>query len=165
MVVRRSVRAAALIVAMLVPFRAAHAHPIHMSYTEIRYLAGGRSIEIAIRVYANDFSAAAARRAGVSLKADSTIDQRNALAYISQTFQITDGIGKMLTATPCGIARAQEMLKFCFVIPTPSAVSGIRVRNTVMTELFKDQVNVVQVAGMGGRKSRLFVRGDGWKAL
>lgn len=149
---------------MAAPVREAFAHPIHMSYTEVRYSPATSSIEISIRVYANDFSAAAARRARVSLRADSTIDGRNALDYMRQNFQITDASGKALNPVSCGVVRAQDMLKFCFRLPSRRD-AALRVRNTVMTELFSDQVNVIQSVGSKGRTSRLFVRGDGWKEL
>lgn len=140
------------------------AHPIHMSYTEMRYTSS-KSLEISIRVYANDFSAAAARRARVALQADSLIDGRNALDYLRQHFQMVDASGRSLIATPCGISRSQDMLKFCFRISLPAGIQGLRVRNTVLTELFGDQVNVVQSSSAKGRTSRMFVRGDGWKVL
>jgi hypothetical protein len=149
---------------MAVTATRASAHPIHMSYTDVHYSAATGSIEISIRVYANDFSAAAARRAHVSLRVDSLIDGRNALDYVRQNFQIIDASGKAVNPTPCGVTRSQDMLRFCFRLQSRGDFIW-RVRNTVMTELFSDQVNVVQIAGSKGRKTVLYVRGDGWKAL
>lgn len=131
----------------------------------MRYTDANRVLEISIRVYANDFSAAAARRARVALRADSLIDGRNALDYIRQNFQLVDASGRTVMPTPCGVTRAQDMLKFCFRLSLPSGIKGLRIRNTVMTELFHDQVNMVQSVAASGRTSRLFVRGDGWKSL
>lgn len=151
-------------IAILAPARVLSAHPIHMSYTEMRYTSN-KSLEISIRVYANDFSAAAARRARVSLRSDSLIDGRNALDYLRQHFQLIDASGRALVPSACGISRTQDMLKFCFRISVPGGIRGLRVRNTVLTELFSDQVNVVQSSSAKARTSRMFVRGDGWKAL
>lgn len=147
------------------PFAAASAHPIHMSYTEVRYAEASRRLDISIRVYANDFSAGAARRAGVRLAADSLIDSGSALNYIRQNFQFVGPDGRILLPSACGVVRSQDMLKFCFRLALPRGVKGIRIRNSVLTEIFSDQVNVVQSVSRGGRTSRLFVRGDGWKSL
>ena len=46
-----------------------------------------------------------------------------------------------------------------------AGIAEIRMRNTVMTELFSDQVNVVQTLQGSARASRLFVRGDSFKLL
>lgn len=166
MVSRRSLRLAfALVIGICAQAKTASAHPIHISYTEIRYRESDKTLEISLRVYANDFSAAAARSAGVTLRGDSTIDGRNALDYIRRNFHITDGSGRSLSPSACGIARAADMLKFCFRATVTAGLKGVRVRNTVMTELFGDQVNIVQSTGGKKRTSRLFVRGDGWKAL
>lgn len=162
---KRHLLALGVVIAAVAPLRSLSAHPIHMSYTEMRYTDASKVLDISIRVYANDFSAAAARRARVGLGADSLIDGRNALDYIRQHFQVVDASGRALVPTSCGVVRSQDMLKFCFRLTMPRGMTGTRIRNTVLTELFGDQVNVVQSVAAKGRTSRMFVRGDGWKSL
>ncbi len=131
----------------------------------MRYTQANKVLDISVRVYANDFSAGAARRARVRLGADSLIDLRSALEYIRQNLQLAGADGRALIPAPCGVTRAQDMLKFCFRISAPDGMKGIRVRNNLLTEVFGDQVNVVQSVSSSGRTSRMFVRGDGWKSL
>ena len=57
------------------------------------------------------------------------------------------------------------MLSFCLQATVLDDLRTLRMRNTVMTEQFGDQVNVVQTIDGGIRASRLFVRGDGAKIL
>ena len=52
---------------------AALAHPIHMSVTEVRFIESRKTLELSVRVFANDFSAAAARYSRTRLGADSLI--------------------------------------------------------------------------------------------
>ncbi len=147
---------------ILLPVRAA-AHPIHMSFTEIRINAA-KSIELSVRVFTDDFSVAAARHSGTRLAADSVIDSRHGVAYLLAKIRVVGKSGQPVRLVPCGVARTSDMLRYCFRAILPSA-GPVRVANSVMNEMFADQVNVVQSITGKKRASRMFVRGDGWKAL
>lgn len=165
MVVGGKLVSALIGLALCVPVSPVSAHPIHMSYTEVRHSPATNVVEISVRVYANDFAAAAARRARISLRGDSAIDTRTALAYLQEKFGVVDGSKRPLTLVSCGVSRSQDMLRFCFRANAPAGMSALHVRNAILTELFSDQVNVVQSVSSRGRSSRLFVRGDTWKSL
>ena len=147
------------------PVRSAGAHPIHMSYTEARYSATNRILQMWVRVYANDFAAAAARKSGLRLGHDSVIDPNVGALYLRQNIQLIGADGRSVNVVSCGARRANDMLLFCLQATSIAAIAQIRMRNTVMTELFSDQVNVVQSLQGSARASRLFVRGDGFKPL
>ncbi|HEX9607710.1 MAG TPA: DUF6702 family protein [Gemmatimonadaceae bacterium] len=145
--------------------RTAEAHAIHMSFTEVRYLGGNRTLQLWLRVFANDFAAAAARRSGIRLSRDTVIDYTVGTAYLRQTLQLVRANGQAMNLVSCGVKRANDMLMFCLQAAAPDGTQKIKMRNTVMMELFSDQVNVVQTVDGGARASRLFVRGDGLKPL
>ena len=147
------------------PLRTAAAHPIHMSFTEARYSEGGRILQLWVRVFANDFAAAAARRARIRLGRDSVIDAPSAVAYLAEKLQLIGEDGRAIQLLACGTKRVDQMLLFCLQAKAPRATLKLRIRNSVMTELFDDQVNIVQSVTGTSRASRLFVRGDGPKAL
>jgi hypothetical protein len=162
----RFLTALAFLCALLAwPVRSAAAHPIHMSFTEARYLAGGRTLQLWVRVFANDFAAAAARKSGTRLSRDSVIDPNIGAAYVAQNIQLVRADGQPLILVSCGVKRVNDMLLFCMQATSMGGTQQVRMRNSVMTELFSDQVNVVQTVDGGTRASRLFVRGDGLKAL
>jgi hypothetical protein len=150
---------------LAIPLRSAAAHPIHMSYTEARYSAASHTLQLWVRVYANDFAAAAARKSGLRLGRDSVIDPSIGALYLRQNIQLIDANGHSLNVASCGARRANDMLLFCVQTGPVAPMDQLRMRNTVMTELFSDQVNVVQTLQGSVRASRLFVRGDGFKAL
>ena len=155
-----------LVAALSAPaLRTAAAHPIHMSFTEARYVDGNRTLQLWVRVFANDFAAAAARRSGSRLGRDSIIDPRVGIIYLMQSLQLFGPDGRTLNLSPCGVKRMNDMLWFCLMSNKPEGVQKMKMRNTIMTELFSDQVNVVQTMDGGSRASRLFVRGDGMKTL
>ena len=155
-----------LVLAMiLAPFRPAAAHPIHMSFTEARYSEGGATLQLWVRVFANDFAAAAARRARIRLARDSVIDMPNAVAYLVEKLQLVGGDGRAIRLVVCGTKRVDQMLFFCLQAKASQGTKKLKILNSVMTELFDDQVNVVQTVTGTSRASRLFVRGDGLKAM
>lgn len=136
-----------------------------MSFTEARYVDGNRTLQLWVRVFANDFAAAAARRSGIRLSRDSVIDYAVGTAYLKQSLQLVRADGRAMSLVSCGVKRANVMLLFCLQVTAPDGMQKMKMRNSVMTELFSDQVNVVQTVNGGVRASRLFVGGDGLKAL
>jgi len=157
-------RFAALFCSLLIlPLHTAAAHPIHMSFTEARRVDANRMLQLWVRVFANDFAAAAARSSGTHLGPDSAIAPAVGIAYLQRNLQVFGSNGRALNLTPCGVKRTNDMLLFCLQTGVP--FSQARMRNSIMTELFSDQVNVVQTVEGGRRASRLFVRGDGPKML
>jgi len=147
------------------PLRTADAHPIHMSFTEARYDNGNHTVQLWVRVFANDFAAASARMSGIRLSRDSVIEPTVGVAYLIQNVRLFGPDGRALSLRPCGVKRVNDTLLFCLTSNKPETLQKIRMRNSIMTELFSDQVNVVQTVDGGRRESRLFVRGDGVKTL
>jgi hypothetical protein len=164
---RRALIAALGIVGLLtVPSRSISSHPLHMSFTDVRFVDGGKVVELSIRVFANDFAAAAARFSRTSLGPDSTVEASRSIAYLTANIRVAGKTGAPLPLISCGMTTVAEMLKFCFrAAMGKHSDAPLRVSNTIMTELFRDQVNVVQSSAGGRRASRMFVHGDGWKTL
>ena len=136
-----------------------------MSFTEIRRIGKADSVELSVKVFTNDFSAAAARFSRVKLGADSLIDRRNGVAYLKSRLRISSKGAAPIVLVSCGVERVNDMLRFCFRAAAGQSRSPIQISNAVMTEIFHDQVNVVQSVDGKRRASRMFVRGDGWKAV
>jgi uncharacterized protein DUF6702 len=157
---------AVLCVLLTSPLRTAAAHPIHMSFTEARYVDGNRVLQLWVRVFANDFAAAVARRSGIRLGRDSVIDPAIGVLYLMDHLQLVRADGSAASFVSCGVKRVDDMLSFCLEAAASKAMQKMRMRNSVMMEQFGDQINVVQtVDRRGARASRLFVRGDGFKDM
>ena len=163
MVTRAAAFRAAFAVTLLVaaPGERAVAHPIHMSFTEIRFIESGKSLELSVRVFADDFQTAAAR---YSLARGLAHDVRE-FSYLHANIRIIGNGGPPISLVPCGVERTGDMLRFCLRARAISSGKKFRISNTLMTELFDDQVNVVQSITGNRRASRIFVGGDGWKAI
>jgi hypothetical protein len=136
-----------------------------MSFTEASYVDGKGTLQLRVRVFANDFAAAVARRSGILLNRDSVIDYGVGTAYLMDNLHLARADGQAMKLVSCGVKRVNDMLLLCLQVTAPDGIQKLKMRNSVMMELFSDQVNVVQIVNGGARATRLFVRGDGLKEL
>jgi hypothetical protein len=146
------------------PLQSLAAHPLHMSFTEVRRVNRSESVELSIRVFADDFSTAAARYSRARLDSSQIIDSRRAFAYTLAKIRLSHRNGSPVALVPCGMTRVGVMLHLCLRARLASS-EPLQIANTMMTDLFGDQVNVVQSVGGRSRTSRMFVKGDTWKPI
>jgi hypothetical protein len=104
-----------------------------------------------IRVFADDFGKARGRTSG--------------LDYVASKFAFTDRSGRPLALRSCGTRSTGELLWICVEATCADGLVALRVRNGILSDLFDDQVNVVQGTVAGARRSLLFTRGDPPKPL
>jgi hypothetical protein len=165
MVARRLSLALALLVvpAVLAAPRAADAHPLHTTLTELSYDASARVLTATLRVFADDFSAAVvgARAGGpVVIPPDSAM-----LRYVTGRFSVTGrGSGRVVMRW-CGVRKEGVVLFLCLRGAAPGSFAGLTMTNGLLTEVFPDQVNIVQASIDGRRRTLLFTPRDGAKPL
>lgn len=138
------------------------AHPLHTSVAILNYDAANRSIDISIRVFADDFERAAAKRS-----ARLSPEQRNQsplLGYIRHSFIVTDGAGRPLALEWCGWRRQGDLVWLCF--RSRNVPRGrVTVADRIFHDLYDDQINVVQAHSGGRRMNLLFTKGDAAKSI
>ena len=140
----------------LVPlFMALAAHPLHTTLTQLAYRDADRSVEVTVRVFADDFRAVLAR----------DVTDSAAAAYLRSTLTLTDRAGRPLAVVWCGMKRTGDLLWLCLRAPAPRGLSGLRVRVAVLFDRYDDQINIVQAIFEGRRVVLLFTRGDASKPL
>jgi hypothetical protein len=122
------------------------AHPLHTTMTELTEDRTHGTVRATIRVFADDFG-----------KARGTKPE---LAYVSSTFAFTDRNGRQLVLRSCGTRSTGELLWICIEATSADGLAALRVRNGMLSDLFDDQVNVVQGSVAGARRSLLFTKGD-----
>jgi len=156
----------ALVATATVSPRLLDAHPLHSTITEVVEDRAHGVVRATIRVFADDFGTAVARstRGRVSPASGPAWDLAVA-AYAVSVFGIQDAQGRALALRSCGVRRTGDLLWLCLEASTTQSLSALRVRNTVLCELFEDQVNVVQATVGQDRRSLLFVRGDSFKPV
>jgi hypothetical protein len=133
----------------------ANAHPLHSTITELTEDRAHGIVRATIRVFSDDFGTAAARRR----------KDGDPLAYVSAVFGFIDRSGRTLALRPCGTRRTGDLLWICVEANSPDGLAPLSLRNGLLSDLFADQVNVVQGTIGGARRSLLFIKGDRAKPL
>ena len=165
MVARRSMLACALtaMCALAAMPGLADAHPLHTTMTELSYDPSARVLTATLRVFADDFSAAVTGgRAGgpVVIPPDSAI-----VRYVSARFSVTGPGAGRVSMRWCGMRREGVVLFVCLRGAVSGSLAGASMRNALLTEVFTDQVNIVQATLDGRRRTLLFTSRDGMKPL
>lgn len=147
------------------PTRDARAHPLHTTLTELTEDRTRGTVRATIRVFADDFGTAVARHARARTLAPGAAWDAAAFAYVASAFTVAHRSGGALALRSCGLRRAGEVVWVCLETTSAAGLAPLMVRNAVLTDLFDDQVNIVQATVAGARRSVLFTRGDRAKAL
>lgn len=145
---------------------AAAAHKYYTSLAQVEYNAESKTVEVALRVFADDLELALTRRAGRAVKLDGTKDaDRMVLDYLRETFEIKNPAGRAKGLELVGMEVRSEVAWVYLEAEMPEGLAGARLRDHILFELFDEQVNVVRVRYAGGRTDLVFVRGDGEHAV
>ena len=157
------------------------AHSIHTSTAEAEYNAKTKKLEVSLTVFVSDLELALVRQSEREMKIEKTpaaeFDAQTQ-AYLAKTFVVTDAAGKVAKMAWVGreMEKASEksgdpavVLFFEVEVPVGVGVGvgvqGAMVRNAVFFDLFKDQMNLLQLR-KGMQKSELrFVRDAPVKSL
>ena len=139
-------------------------HPLHTTMTELSYTPANHRVQVSIRVFADDFSEAIARRPPPQAAPGKT-SSHPVLSYLEASFLVTGADGQRVRLQWCGEKRTADVVWLCLQGTAPAGLRGGSVRNTLMFDLFEDQVNIVQATYDGRKQSLLFTRGDGAKRL
>ena len=143
----------------------ARAHPIHSTLTELVEDRRHGALRLTIRVFADDFGVALTRASVVAVPTVGPGWEAAAARYAASVVEVRDVRGRSLVLRPCGIRRTSGVLWLCLETALVGSTQGLQLRDAMLCELYDDQVNVVQGVIGGARRSMLFVRGDGYKAL
>jgi uncharacterized protein (DUF2141 family) len=153
-------RAALLATALGVWAAPAQAHPLHTTFTDVRHDAVRRTVQLTIRVFADDFRAAANRFAGTSARAGQPNADSVMARYTRARVRLVLADGRTATLAWGGVRDEGETLAITLVVGGIRALEGMRIGNALMLESFGDQVNIVRAIGGGRRRSVLFTARD-----
>lgn len=141
------------------------AHPLHTTLVQLTYDAHTHQLEGSIRVFASDFAAAVAKHNRVATPNDDRVADAAAFAYVSSTFRITDAGGRTVPLAWCGSRRANDLLWLCVRATSVAPLASMKLADGMLSELFDDQINIVQTVAGERHESMLFTKGDGAKSI
>ncbi|MGQ0713059.1 MAG: DUF6702 family protein [Gemmatimonadaceae bacterium] len=158
--------AAAVAAAMLVVvLTGGRAHPVHVTLTEVAYVAANRSVVLSIRTFADDLTAAARKHAGLTAAPDDAVTDSAAFAYARANLSVKSERGQAIPLRWCGSRREGDLLWLCMRAIDVADPRRAQMRNTLLFDLFDDQVNIVQRIDRGRRHTLVFTKNDAYKRL
>lgn len=160
---------AAALLAFLLP-GAAGAHPIHTSLAEADYNRATRRLEVALKVFADDFEAALGAHAGHRISLEKTPRAefvRIASDYVRTRFVVKDAAGMPAPHEWIGhdLKDAANELWLFFELTLPAGLDDTTVHHAILAERFSDQLNTVQLRDAGRRTTLVFLPGHGPKRI
>lgn len=141
---------------------ALRAHPIHTSIAEADYNRTSRKLEVALRVFLDDFEAALAARIGRPI-ALATLPKAEfdvlARAYVAAKFIVRAADGTPAPHEWVGreLKPAENELWLYFEIPLPAGIEGARLHHALLGEVFPNQINSVRVRDQGRLATLVFL--------
>lgn len=153
--------AALLACALLWPGGAA-AHKYYTSLARAEYNEETKAVEVALRVFADDFELALTRRSGRKIHLDKAGDAAAAaaFAYLRETFEVSGRDGRRVELRWVGMETQGDVAWLYFEAPLPEGPSGAALRDRVLLELFRTQVNIVNFKYGGVKLDLVFRRGE-----
>ena len=148
-----------LAAALLLAVPTLPAHPIHTSVAEADYNRTSHKLEVALRVFIDDFEAAlsvhARQRISLARTPGAEFDTR-ARAYLAEKFSVRTRDGQRVPHQWVGreVKEADNELWFYFEIALPEGIEGCRLHHQALGEQFPNQINSVRVRD-GSRKVTL----------
>jgi len=131
-------------------------HPLHVSTTEVSFNAKEKSLEISCRLFTDDFEQILAKnyktktdlnRADMSKAMDELIKK-----YLNANLKYAVN-GKMVTANYIGFEIDHEATNVYLEIENVSSLQSLSLTNSLLYDLFDDQLNILHVAQGTLRKS------------
>ncbi|NNE30210.1 MAG: hypothetical protein HKN16_11270 [Saprospiraceae bacterium] len=139
-------------------------HDIHISKCIIEYSESDKAFQIMMHVFVDDLELALQKLDSSSLKLNTELEYEKAdsliLDYLDDHFQIAIN-GKTTSYNYVG-KEASEDLQAVWIyleIPDLKDVNEVNVRDDMLTELYDDQTNIVQIRYKGEKRAYFLLTG------
>lgn len=136
-------------------------HPFHVSVCTMQYAETEQSLQITLKIFADDLEEAL--NSDASRRSQATyIDVLNPKDEVALSQTVANYVQAHLQITINGRAtkpiflgyEMEDLAMWCYLeITDVAAIEQIAVENAILTESFDDQVNIVHVAYKGATKS------------
>lgn len=148
--------------------RPARAHDYHASITDINYNPRTQSLEVAVKVFMDDLENALSRRAGAKVVYSSASEEvkEQLAAYLNATLAFELEKGKPLKSRLLGSEEDADVVWVYLEVPVQKAnLTQLYIKNAILTDLFPDQMNIVNLNYEGRTESVMLQRGDATRKL
>ena len=131
-------------------------HPLHVSTTEISFNAKEKSLEISCRIFTDDFENVLAK--AYKTKTDLTKKELHVemdvliKKYLATNLKFKVN-GKLVVANYLGFEIDHEATNVYLEIENVAGLQSLSLSNSILYDLFDDQMNILHVERAGVRKS------------
>lgn len=142
-------------------------HDFHTSITRMDYNVKEKSFEISIRVFTDDLEKALSKDNNGQKIVVVNNDKNDPLVekYIRKHFALVSSQKQKKAYSYVGKEQEADATWIYIEIPHQEAVTGFSLQNTIMHDLFDDQINLVNLNYQGQKKSYIFKKDDTTLAL
>lgn len=163
MLLRRKILIHGLVLLVLLSCSSLLMHKFYVSLTEIRYNEKTERFEVSMRIFPDDLDLALLERSGIHTQLATELEHEMAdsllMIYLLEDFKLRVN-GKELKLNYLGKEPESDAIWCYLESPNTAAPDSITILNTILTEYFPDQVNIIQVYSGKWNKGLLLNRDD-----
>jgi len=146
------------------------AHDYHSSITEVRYMPKKQSIEVVLRVFTDDLEVVLKKRLGLkSIQLENTKQHDGEIGvYALACLKIQNTKKQAIKGAYIGKEKDGEAMLLYMEFPAKSYPTKWQLQNTILTEIYHDQNNIVNFfVGDASQSSKtvLFRRDSSWESF
>ena len=136
-------------------------HAYHSTLTELRYNGAKKQLELAVKVFTDDFERALSKGqpTPVNLTDAGPRPLVLAAAYVQRTLQISTPAGAPLQLQLLGMQAENDGYWLYCKVPLPGPLTGVKLRQAMLLDVFGDEVNIVNIEAGAKKQSALFREG------
>ena len=137
-------------------------HDFHTSITRMDFNVKEKTFEISIRVFTDDLEKALSKDNGGQKIVVLNNDKNDPLVekYIRKHFALLTSQKQKKAYAYIGKEQEADATWIYVEIPSPETVTGYVLQNSIMHDLFEDQVNLVNLNYQGQKKSYIFKKDE-----
>ncbi len=133
-------------------------HDFHSSLTEVQYNTQTKTLEVSLRIFTDDLQTALTKASGktVRLEKNAAPSDQVLRQYLAQHFAVIDAKNTRKPMTWVGKELTVDVIWVYVEIPITENINGLRLENSILHELFDDQINIVNIIQNKQKKTYLF---------
>ncbi len=142
-------------------------HAYHASITELRYNAAKQQLELATKVFTDDFEKGLSegRPTHIDLQTAGPAGALVAAEYLRRTLVLKTPAGALLPLQFIGMQPEKDSYWLYCKVAVPGKATGVQVRNALLLDAFADQMNIVNLEANGKKVSALLRQGHEQETL
>ena len=140
-------------------------HPLHTTFTEIVADNRTSTVTVTVRSFTDDLTRAITGAAPSQDRAAAPLADSALARYVTTRLSLIDHTGRVLALGYTGQRRTADLSWLSFSTTAPAGLVGATLSNRLQTELYGDQVNLVQASYADRQETLLFSPGDKARVL